>query len=116
MIKQKIKNWLNNLRNYKKKEAWISLWNNKIKPFLTWRMILVFGGVWLITTGWAWVFMVVGPALDIAWMTKVGIGAQVVFWNPIINEKLITVPFSIWLHKKIFGHSPDLEVIKDETN
>ena len=113
-IKQKIKEWLRIGLNYKHKRAWIDLWQNKIKPFMTLKMMLVFGTVWLVSTGWSWVFIVLGPILDIGWMSKVGLGAQVFFWNPFFSEKLITIPFSIWLYTKIFGHSPNIEVSIDE--
>ncbi len=92
-------------------------WNKikqTIKPYLTLKMMAVFGTVWLITTGWAWVFLVLGPILHMPWMTKVGAGAQFVFWNPVFSEKLLTIPFSIWLYKKIFKEEPVLKNKKEE--
>ena len=83
----------------------------KITPYMTLKMVLVFGTVWLLSTGWSYIFIAVGNVYDIGWMIKVGIGAQVFFWNPLINEKLITIPFSIWLYTKIFGEHPNKEVI-----
>ena len=79
----------------------------KIRPYLTIRMLMVFGGIWLLTTGWSYVFLIVGSAANLGWMWKIGVGAQVFFWNPLINEKLITIPFSIWLYKKIFKEDPN---------
>ena len=78
----------------------------KMRPYMTWKMLMVFGVVWIATTGWAWVFLILGPILHIPWMTRVGGGAQIFFWNPFINEKLLTIPFSIWLYKKIFKEDP----------
>jgi len=74
----------------------------KAKPYMTPKMLLVFGVVWLLTTGWAHVFLIVGTFYNIGWMYKIGIGAEVFFFNPFVNEKLITIPFSIWLYKKTF--------------
>jgi len=93
------------------KDKWTKL-KKKIKPYLTPKMLLVFGGVWLVTTGWAHVFLIVGTMYDISWMYKVGIGAEVIMWNPFVNEKLVTIPFSIWLYKKIFKEEIKMEEIK----
>ena len=77
---------------------------------MTPKMLLVFGTVWLITTGWAHVFVIVGGIYDIGWALKIGLGAEAFFWNPFINEKFITIPFSIWLYKKIFKE--DIEMVR----
>jgi len=69
---------------------------------MTPKMVIVFGTVWLASTGWAHAFLIVGTVYDIGWMYKIAIGAEAIFWNPFFSEKLITIPFSIWLYKKIF--------------
>lgn len=80
---------------------WVKL-KAKIKPYMTPKMLLVFGTVWLITTGWAHISLVVGTVYNIGWLYKLGLGAEVFFWNPFMNEKIFTIPLSIWLYKKIF--------------
>ena len=77
-----------------------------VRPYLKWKMLLVFGVVWIITTGWSYVFIGVGLSWNISWMYKIGIGAQIFFWNPLINEKILTIPFSIWLYVKVFKEDP----------
>jgi len=101
-----IRGFWDGILKLKRVEERKKLWN-KIKIYLTFKMLLTFGTVWILTTGWSYVFIVVGASNDIDWMVKLGTGAQFFFWNPLVNEKLVTIPFSIWLHKKIFGHAPD---------
>jgi len=90
--------------------------SRKIKPYLSVRGFLSMGIAWLITNGWSWVFIVLGPILKIGWMTKVGIGYQAILWMPFTIEKPITFAIGVWLHKILFGTEPNIEVIQDETN
>lgn len=93
-------------------KEWKQKLKNKIKPYMTWKMGLVFGTVWIITTGWAHVFVIVGLALNIDWMLSVGTTAEIIIWNPLVSEKLITIPFAIWLYSKIFKE--EIEIIREE--
>lgn len=84
----------------------------KMKPYLTPKMIIVFGSVWIITTGWVHAFVIIGSVYKISWLLKLGLTIEVIIWNPFVNEKLITIPFSIWIYKKIFKE--DILEIKKE--
>lgn len=85
----------------------LKIWLN-IKPYLTLKGLLSMGIAWLITNGWSWVFIILGPLLYIPWMTKVGIGFQVLAWQPWFVEKPITFAIGVWLHNKIFGEDPEV--------
>ena len=74
----------------------------KIKPYLKPKMLIVFGGVWLVSSGWTWIFIAIGAYFKIGWMWKLGSTALGILFLPFCPEKLITVPFSIWLYKKLF--------------
>lgn len=82
---------------------------HKIKPFLTWRILLCFGMAWMITNGWCYIFIGMGTAFNISWMRNVGLGYLAFLWLPTTPEKLVTFPISIWIHKKLFPkHSVDV--------
>ena len=73
-----------------------------IKPFLTWRILIIYIPIWFIVSGWSMVGIAIGHgafrATAIAW--------QAFLWMPWCPEKLVTIPLTIWLHTKIFpNHS-----------
>lgn len=80
-------------------------WNiiyDYIKPFLNWRFLISFFFAWMITNGWAYLFMIIGGALKIKWMLAVGTSYQTFLWLPCTPEKLVTIPIAIFIHKKLF--------------
>ena len=66
------------------------------------RFLLCFGLAWLITNGWCYIFIAVGGALGIEWMTAVGAAYFAFLWLPISPEKIATFAISIALLKLIF--------------
>ena len=82
---------------------WLSyLFKKYIKPFLTWRILIIYIPIWFIISGWSMVGIAIGHgafrATAIAW--------QAFLWMPWCPEKLVTIPLTIWLHTKIFpNHS-----------
>lgn len=82
-------------------ELLIFLWK-KIKPFLTWRILIIYIPIWFVISGWS----MVGIAIGHSWFRTVSISWQAFLWMPFCPEKLVTIPLTIYLHKKIFpNHS-----------
>lgn len=78
------------------------LFKKYIKPFLTWRILIIYIPIWFIFSGWS----MVGIAIGKGWFRAVSISWQTFLWMPFCPEKLITIPLTIWLHTKIFpNHS-----------
>lgn len=67
---------------------------------------------WMITNGWAYIFIGLGSYLNIKWMTAVGTGYIAILWLPCTPEKLITVPISVAIYK-LFNRKKNKEVNKD---
>ena len=79
----------------KKVKVWVKL-------ILNWRFLVCFGLGWMITNGWAYVFLGVGAFYEINWMLAIG-GAYMAFlWLPVTPEKLITIPIAIFLLRWLF--------------
>lgn len=73
-----------------------------IKPFLTWRILVCYLPVYFISTGWAYIASVFARG----WLQAFAISWLAFLWMPFCPEKLITIPITIWLHKKLFpNHS-----------
>ena len=66
------------------------------------RFLLCFGIGWMITNGWAYVFVAVGAWLGIGWMAAVGGGYLALLWIPFTPEKILTVAIAIFLLKRLF--------------
>lgn len=75
---------------------------HKIKPYLTWRILLCFGMAWMITNGWCYIFIFFGSLFHLNWMRNIGLGYLAFLWLPCTPEKLITIPIAIWFHKRLF--------------
>ena len=69
-----------------------------IKPFLSWRILVCYLPFWFIFTGWTYVALAIGNTW---WKTASGVWLAWM-WMPWCPEKLITIPLTIWLHKKLF--------------
>ncbi len=81
-------------------------WNKAVewvKPYATLKMIPCLALAWLITNGWAYVFIVVGPALGIKWMTIAGSTWAAILWMPFTPEKpLLTIPLSLLFYRVFY--------------
>lgn len=69
-----------------------------IKPFLSWRILVCYLPFWFLFTGWTYVALAIGNTW---WKTASGVWLAWM-WMPWCPEKLITIPLTIWLHKKLF--------------
>ena len=78
----------------------------KIKKILQFllnpRLIFCFGIAWMITNGWAYVFLGIGTWLGIGWMAAVGGAWLTLLWIPMTPEKIVTVAISIALLRWLF--------------
>ena len=87
---------------FRQREWLVHLFKKYIKPFLTWRILIIYLPIWFIVSGWS----MVGIAIGHGWFRALSISWQTFLWMPFCPEKLITIPLTIWLHTKIFpNHS-----------
>jgi len=104
---------INTVLIYRNFNVLIKIFNAYIKPFLTWRILVIYLPIWFVVSGWS----MVGIAIGKGWFRAVSISWQTFLWTPICPEKAFTIPLTIWLHKKIFpNHSTANldEVLKKE--
>lgn len=84
----------------------------KIKSFFkklcNWRFLVSFGLAWMITNGWAYIFIGVGSFCNIDWMLAIGTTYMAFLWLPFTPEKLITIPLAIVIVKILFPKHTDL--------
>ena len=81
-----------------------------ISPFLNWRILIIYLPIWFIMSGWTYLFIFLGTRHHVGWMLAAGTFWATILWLPFTPEKLITVPLTILLYVKLFGHSdPKLE-------
>lgn len=73
-----------------------------LKPFCSPKFLVSYGTAWMITNGWSYLFVIIGPIVEWSWMTAIGAAYQAFIWSPIGPEKLITIPLSIWFHTLLF--------------
>ena len=78
-----------------------------IKFFADWRMAISFILAWMITNGWAYLFIAFGSLFEIKWMLGIGTGYIAILWLPCTPEKLITIPLAVWIKKLIFKKEID---------
>ena len=78
------------------------------------RLFLCFGISWMITNGWSYLFLALGLALDITWMTAVASAYRAFLWFPFTPEKIVTVLLSLGLLRLLFPHDQaTLQVLRD---
>lgn len=63
------------------------------------KLFISFLLAWLITNGWAYIFLGLGIWLDIKWMKIVGTSYLAFLWMPFTPEKLVTIPISMFIYK-----------------
>ena len=77
------------------------------------KLLLCLGIAWIITNGWSYMFLALGTALDIRWMTAIGGGYVAFLWFPFSPEKLLTVAIAIALLRLLFPNDQKtLQVLK----
>ena len=69
---------------------------------MNWKFLVSFFAAWMITNGWAYIFVGVGTYYHIGWMTTIGASYQGFLWLPCTPEKLVTIPIAIFFHKILF--------------
>jgi len=75
----------------------------KIIEFISdWRTFVCFTIIWMFTNGWAYIFLIIGPKMGWTWMTIVGGTWMTILWLPITPEKLVIIPATVWLKRKLF--------------
>lgn len=83
------------------------------KFFMNPRLVLCLAISWLITNGWAYVFIFIGTHLNISWMLKVGAAYIAILWSPLCVEGILTVAISIILLKLLFPDDRDTLSVLD---
>ena len=83
---------------FRQREWLVQLFKKYIKPFLTWRILIIYLPIWFIVSGWS----MVGIAIGHGWFRRISMSWQTFLWTPICPEKFFTIPLTIYLHKKIF--------------
>lgn len=87
------------------------------KFVIDWRMAISFVIAWMITNGWAYIFIGVGTFLEMKWMSAIGAGYVAILWLPCTPEKLITIPLSVFIKKLLFRkHTKNEEEKKELVN
>ncbi len=66
------------------------------------RLLLCVGIAWMITNGWAYVFVGIGTFWEIPWMIAVGGGYLALLWFPFTPEKIVTLLIAIFLLRTLF--------------
>lgn len=66
------------------------------------RLLLCVGLSWIITNGWAYIFVFLGIRFKIGWMAKVA-GVYIgILYSPLCVEGILTIAISIFLLRKLF--------------
>ena len=78
------------------------------------RLLLCVGLAWMITNGWAYIFVGVGTVFEIGWMITVGTAYLAFLWVPFTPEKIATMIIAISLLKFLFPKDEHtLAILKD---
>ena len=80
-----------------------------IKFLLDWRTAISFFLAWMITNGWAYIFIALGTRYNISWMLITGTSYVTFLWLPCTPEKLLTVPIALTIKKFIFKRRVKME-------
>lgn len=80
------------------KRTLITIKNFLLNP----RLVLCVGISWIITNGWAYIFMFLGAHLNISWMMKVAGVYIAILYSPLCVEGILTIAISIFLLKILF--------------
>lgn len=86
------------------KRLWTKI-KTYIAPFLNWRILIIYVPIWFIMSGWTYLFIYLGTRHHVGWMLAAGTFWATILWLPFTPEKLITIPLTLYLYVKLFGHS-----------
>lgn len=99
------------------KEKIKSLWYKTkimIRPFLSWKVLLIYLPIYFLCTGWTYICLAlpnISPEL------KAAAAAWCAFlWLPFSEEKLVTIPLTLFLYKKIFLNPKKRHNLKEAEN
>ena len=85
------------------KRLWTKI-KTYISPFLNWRILIIYVPIWFIMSGWTYLFIYLGTRYHISWMLASGTFWATILWLPITPEKLITIPLTLFIYMRVFGH------------
>ena len=88
--------WVSKFRLYA--YLWWQVNKAKIKPFMKPTLAISFMLAWFLTNGWAYLL----AALGTGWVRAVALTYISILWLPFTPEKLITIPLSLFIQKKLF--------------
>lgn len=86
------------------------------KRLCNWRFLVCFLIAWMITNGWAYLFIGFGTVCEIGWMFAIGTTYMTFLWLPFTPEKLITIPIALFLLKILFPKQKELHRQMQEEN
>lgn len=66
------------------------------------RLVICVGISWIITNGWAYIFLFLGSHLNIDWMRNVAGVYIAILYSPLCVEGILTIAISIFLLRKLF--------------
>ena len=66
------------------------------------RLLICFGIAWMITNGWAYVFLGIGTFCGVAWMSAIAGTYLAIIWLPVSPEKIITIAITMVLLRLLF--------------
>ena len=93
------------------KRLWTKI-KTYISPFLNWRILVIYVPIWFLMSGWTYLFIYLGTKHGVGWMLAAGTFWATILWLPFTPEKLITIPLTLYLYVKLFGHGdPKLEAM-----
>ena len=69
-----------------------------VKPYLTWKMLPFLLIAWMITNGWAYVFVITGNT----WMVWLGSAWISILWFPFTIEKIFTIAIAGALYRVVY--------------
>lgn len=78
-----------------------SIWG-WVKPYTTPKMIPFLVIAWLITNGWSYIFVALGPKINQSWMTWLGGLWITLLWFPLTIEKPITIGIALLLYRLVY--------------
>ena len=75
-----------------------------MKTVFSKEFILCFVLAWMITNGWAYLFMGIGMLLKSNLLISISAFYLAIIWFPFTPEKILTAAIALWMKKKIFNN------------
>ncbi len=73
-----------------------------MKTVFSKQFILCFVLAWMITNGWAYLFMGIGMYFKSNLLISISAFYLTIIWLPFTPEKVLTVAIALWMKRKIF--------------